>query len=319
MITSDHGGVGFGNVGESMAELEVPWIISGPGVQKNVLLEIPNDNINTAPTIARILGLKVPVEWIGKAVAEAFVSKATKSKPARYVPKPLCSLPEGAYPGPQQIELSTMKEGAAIYYSLDGSIPGISSKKYTTPFTISSNCTLRAVTISGPSQSQVVSQVYTFVQGVKSATLTIQPSTKYPGSGVSGLFDGLIGSSNPTNKQWMGFEGDDFEVTIDLGEVKNVKTMGLDVLQLPANLIFLPSKIEFYTSKDAITYTLLNTIYPSESGDPQPDGPVDLSRDFVNLNTQYVRIKATNIGTCPAGQPGEEQKAWLLVSEVEIE
>ena len=319
IITSDHGGVGYGHGGESMIELEVPWIISGPGVQKNVLLETPNDNINTAPTIAHILGLKLPAEWIGKPVAAAFVSKTTKSKSTQYVAKPWCSLPEGAYPGPQQIELSTTKQGARIFYTLDGSTPGQTSKKYTTPFTINKNCALKAVAVSGSNQSQVISRIYTFVQGIKSATLTTQPSPKYPGSGVSGLFDGLIGSANQTNKQWMGFEGDNFEVTIDLGEVKNVKALGLDVLQLPSNLIFLPSEIEFYTSEDGINYTLRNSYYPSESDDPQPDGPVDLSRNFDNLHTRYVRIKAANIGTCPPGQPGEGQKAWLFVSEVEIE
>ena len=319
IITSDHGGVGFGHGSESTTELEVPWIISGPGVQKNILLETPNDNINTAPTIARILGLKIPVEWIGKPVSDAFVSKTTKTKAVKYIPKPWCSLPEGAYPGPQQIDLSTTKEGASIFYTLDGSMPGITSRKYTSPFTINSNCALKAIAVSGTNQSQVISRVYTFVQGIKFATLTTQPSPKYPGSGVSGLFDGLIGSSNQTNKQWMGFEADNFEVTVDLGEKKSVKAMGLDVLQLPANLIFLPSKIEFYTSNDGITYTLVNTFYPMESNDPQPDGPVMLSRNFDNIDTQYIRIKATNIGTSPSGQPGEGQKAWIFVSEVEIE
>jgi hypothetical protein len=319
IITSDHGGVGSGHGGESMIELEVPWIISGPGVQKNMLLETPNDNINTAPTIARILGLKIPAEWIGKPVAEAFVSKTTKSKSAQYVAKPWCSLAEGAYPGPQQIELSSTKQSASIFYTLDGSTPGLSSKKYTSPFTISSNCALKAVAMSGSNQSQVISRIYTFVQGIKSAIITIQPSSKYPGSGVSGLFDGLIGSANQTNKQWMGFEGDNFEVTVDLGEVKLVKALGLDVLQLPSNWIYLPSKIEFYTSEDGTSYKLLNTYYPFESDDPQPDGLVMLSKNFDNLHTQYIRIKATNVGTCPPGQPGEGQKAWLFVSEVEIE
>jgi hexosaminidase len=44
-----------------------------------------------------------------------------------------------------------------------------------------------------------------------------------------------------------------------------------------------------------------------------------LARSFDNLRTRYIRIKATNIGTCPPTHPGEGQKAWLFVSEVEIE
>ncbi len=319
IITSDHGGAGYGHGGESMIEFEVPWIISGPGIKKNALLEMPNDLANTALTIARILGLKTPTEWIGRPVNEAFITKTAAPKPSIYVPKPWCSLADGAFPGPQQIELTTTGQNADIYYTLDGTTPGITSKKYISPFTISSNCTLKAVAISGSSPSQIISRMYTFVQVIKSATLTAQPSPKYPGSGVSGLFDGLIGSSNPANKQWMGYEGNDFEVTIDLGEAKPVTAIGVDVLQLPVSWIFLPEKVEFYSSSDGKIFNLLNTFYPAETDDIRLDGPVMLARNFDNMRTQYIRIKATSIGICPVGHQGEGQKAWLFVSEIEIE
>lgn len=319
IITSGCGGSGFGHGGESMTELEVPWIISGPGIRHNVLLGMPNDNINNAPTIASILGLKTPAEWIGKPVSEAFESKSASPKPGRYVPKPWCSLAEGAFPGPQQIELSTNGQGAKIYFTLDGSTPGISSLKYTSPFTITRNCALNAVAISGGYSSQTLSRIYTFVRGLKKASLTTQPNPKYPGMGVSGLFDGLIGSSNPGNKQWMGFEGNYFEVTIDLGEVKQVKTLAIDVLQLPSACISLPTSIEFYSSDDSINYKLLTIYYPAETDIALPNGPVMLSRDFDNLRTQFIRIKATNTRNCPQAQPGEAKKTWFLLSEVEID
>lgn len=234
---------------------------------------MPNDNCNTAPTVARILNLKTPPEWIGRPVTEAFVAKTASLKSNLYVAKPWCSLYDGAFPGPQQVELSSTSQSAQIYYTLDGTTPGASSKKYNSPFTISSNCTLKAVAVASGNTSQVISRMYTFVQGIKSAVLATQPSPKYPGSGVSGLFDGLIGSSNPANKQWMGYEGTDFEVTVDLGEVKPVKSIGIDVLQLPVSWIFLPERVEFYSSADGITFTLLNTFYPAETDDIRLDGP----------------------------------------------
>jgi len=319
IITSDHGGVAYGHGGESMIELEVPWIITGPGIKKNALLDLPNDHSNTALTISRILGLKTPAEWIGRPVNEAFVSKSATPKPSIFVPKPWCSLADGAFPGPQQIELTTTAQNAVIYYTIDGSTPGISSKKYSAPFTIKENCTLKAIAVYGGNSSQIISRMYTFVQGIKSAVLTTQPGPKYPGSGVSGLFDGLIGSSNPTNKQWMGYEGSDFEVTIDLGELKPINTLGLYVLQLPVSWIFLPESVEFYSSDDGKTFNLLNTFYPAETDDIRLDGPVMLARNFENLRTQFLRIKAKNMGVCPPTHPGEGQKAWLFVSEVEIE
>lgn len=319
LITSDHGGIGLGHGGESMLEIEVPWIISGPGVSKNMLLESPNDLANTASTLVKILGLKAPAEWIGKPVNEAFGVKTSSPKSSIYIPKPWCSLADGAFQGPQQVELTTTGQGSVIYYTLDGTTPGNKSKKYTSPFTVSANCTLKAVCISGTNSSQVITRIYTFVQGIKSADLTFQPAQKYPGSGVSGLFDGLIGSSNPNNKQWMGFEGGDFEVTVDLGEVKPISAMGIDVLQLNESWIFLPSAVEFYSSGDGVTYNFLSTYYPSETEESRLDGPVMLSRGFDNLRTRFIRIKAKNIGTCPPSLPCKGQKAWLFVSEVEVE
>jgi len=217
------------------------------------------------------------------------------------------------------IELSTTGKGSEIYYTLDGTNPGVSSRKYTEPFTVTSNCTLKAVSISGAYSSETITRMYTFVKGIKSARLTLQPSPKYPGSGVSGLFDGLIGSSNPSNKQWIGFEGGDFEVTVDLGKVKPVNAMGIDVLLFPENSILIPATVEFYVSNDGITYTLLSTYYPGETGEIRLNGPVMLLKAFENLNTQYIRLKASNIGICPAGLSCEGQKAWIFVSEVEIE
>jgi hypothetical protein len=319
IITSDHGGNGLKNGGESMAEIEVPWIISGPGIRKNVLLETPNNLTNTAPTIARILGIKTPVEWIGTPANETFLSKTLSKKTNIYIPKPICSLAEGSFPGPQMIELSTTGKGSEIYYTLDGTNPGVSSRKYTEPFAIRSNCTLKAVSISGAYTSETITRMYTFVQGNKSAVLTSPPGSEYPGRGVSGLFDGLIGSSNPTNKQWMGFEGTNFEVIVDLGEVKQVNTMGLDVLKFPENSILVPDTVEFYVSIDGISYTLLSSYYPAETGEIRPDGPVILLKAFENLRTQFIRIKATNIGICPPGMSCAGQKAWIFVSEVEIE
>ena len=319
LITSDHGGIGFGHGGESMIELEVPWIICGPGIKKNTILETPNDLTNTSPTIARLLGLKIPAEWIGKSVNEVLGTKAAASKSTQYTAKPWSSLAEGSFPGPQQIELSTTATNSEIFYTLDGSTPGTASKKYSYPFTISNNCTLKAVSISGSNSSQVITRTYTFLQGVKSATLSNQPSQKYPGLEVSGLFDGLIGSSNYTNKQWMGFEGDDFEVTVDRGEVKPLNTLGIYVLQMPVSWIFLPAAVEYYASDEGQSYKLLTTFYPAETDDIRLDGPVMLARNFENTSTRYIRIKATNIGTCPVTHPGEGKKAWLFVSEVEIE
>jgi predicted AlkP superfamily pyrophosphatase or phosphodiesterase len=72
LVTADHGGIGKGHGGATMAELEIPWILYGPGVKKGVELNLPINTYDTAVTVAYIFGLKPHPAWIGKPVLEAF-------------------------------------------------------------------------------------------------------------------------------------------------------------------------------------------------------------------------------------------------------
>jgi predicted AlkP superfamily pyrophosphatase or phosphodiesterase len=73
LITSDHGGVGKGHGGNTMAELEIPWILNGPGVAANKEITTPVNTYDTAATVAYLLGLKPPKAWVARPVTDAFV------------------------------------------------------------------------------------------------------------------------------------------------------------------------------------------------------------------------------------------------------
>jgi predicted AlkP superfamily pyrophosphatase or phosphodiesterase len=75
LLTADHGGVGRKHGGATMAEIEIPWIIAGPGVAAGRELRKPVNTYDTAPTLAHVLGLTPPDAWIGRPVLEAFGSK----------------------------------------------------------------------------------------------------------------------------------------------------------------------------------------------------------------------------------------------------
>src|SRR5690242_1041907 len=72
LVTADHGGVGKKHGGNTMAELEIPWILAGPGVAAGKELRAPVRTYDTAATVAYLLGLKPPDCWIGRPVKEAF-------------------------------------------------------------------------------------------------------------------------------------------------------------------------------------------------------------------------------------------------------
>ena len=72
LISADHGGIGKRHGGNSMTEIEIPWMIHGPGVAAGRELTVPINTFDTASTIAEIFGLHQPACWIGRPVREAF-------------------------------------------------------------------------------------------------------------------------------------------------------------------------------------------------------------------------------------------------------
>jgi len=72
LVTADHGGHGKGHGEAIMADLEIPWIITGPGVKAGHEIKSPINTYDPAATIAHVFGLKRPDVWIGRPVREAF-------------------------------------------------------------------------------------------------------------------------------------------------------------------------------------------------------------------------------------------------------
>ena len=72
LVSADHGGKGTKHGGSTMEEIEIPWIINGPGVKRGFNITDPVNTYDTAATLAFVLGLKQPNVWIAKPVLSAF-------------------------------------------------------------------------------------------------------------------------------------------------------------------------------------------------------------------------------------------------------
>lgn len=72
IVTADHGGINKGHGGKSLDEIQIPWVINGPGIRENHEISDVIITYDTAATIAWIFGLKMPQSWRGKPVLEGF-------------------------------------------------------------------------------------------------------------------------------------------------------------------------------------------------------------------------------------------------------
>lgn len=73
LVCADHGGLGFGHGGESLAEMEIPFILYGAGIKKGYQIEETVYQYDNAPTVAYAMGLQTPQSWIGRPVKGAFI------------------------------------------------------------------------------------------------------------------------------------------------------------------------------------------------------------------------------------------------------
>jgi hypothetical protein len=152
----------------------------------------------------------------------------------------------------------------------------------------------------------------------KPYTLTNSPGLKYPADGTGSLTDGKRGFEN-YHILWQGFEGKDFEMTIDLGETEEINYVGAEFLQDITSWIFMPQFVTFSGSDDGKNFRELAKVENTIS----PEGKTATIRLFdqsiPSVKTRYIKVFAKSVLTCPEWHIGHGGKAWVFVDEVLVD
>ena len=139
IVTADHGGLGPGHGGDTMAEYEIPIILFGGNVTAGKVMKRTNMIYDVGATAAGLLGVKLPWECRGKVLSEAF----EPSDGEVYVPVPMAHPFSGR--ATENVTLTADADNVEIFYTLDGSAPDMNSIRYDGPFPISEATRLRSV------------------------------------------------------------------------------------------------------------------------------------------------------------------------------
>jgi Type I phosphodiesterase / nucleotide pyrophosphatase/PA14 domain/Fn3 associated len=170
IVTSNHGGIGKGHGGQSLAELEIPWIASGARIRANNPLAVPVNTFDTPATVARLLGLEIPYAWIGRPVTAAIEGETTP--PLRYRLSsaflPPVILPQndgGQAPSGGLFTTETVtvtmenpNPKGEIHYTLDNSVPTAASPVYRQPVEIRNSAIVRAMMFADGKAASTVSE-----------------------------------------------------------------------------------------------------------------------------------------------------------------
>jgi len=72
LIQSDHGGHDRTHGTELPEDMTILWMIAGPGIKQNHGIQHPISLLDTAPTMARLMGIKPHEMWEGNVIEEIF-------------------------------------------------------------------------------------------------------------------------------------------------------------------------------------------------------------------------------------------------------
>jgi len=117
---------------------------------------------------------------------------------------------------------------------------------------------------------------------------------------------------------WLGYEGNDMEVVIDLGEIQDISHIETTFLKVTNHIVFFPEEVVFSISsnnKDFVSMAHLFNARPL-----QPNSKVNdiqlFQATFKTTMARYVKVKAINVKKAPFWHHAAGLPVWVFADEV---
>ncbi|MEJ5303920.1 MAG: glycoside hydrolase family 92 protein [Bacteroidales bacterium] len=219
---------------------------------------------------------------------------------------------------PISVSMATLTPGAEIFYTLDGSLPDNQSLHYKGPIEINQTTHLTAIAWH-PSlgYSYPVDVEFVKIDTNRRIQVLSKVHPNYTAGGPEALIDGLRGPENWRLGGWQGYQGNDFEAVVDLGNIMPISYVGAGFIHDIGAWIWAPKKVEFEVSEDARNWKPVLSIDSPVSIDDYTARKLDLGGK-INLKARYVKVKAMNLGKIPQWHLGAGGDAYIFIDEIII-
>jgi len=225
-----------------------------------------------------------------------------------------------------KIELKSQNSNDEIYFMINDKDDHLAKKifvKYTKPFEITQTSTIEAYVKTNEGQSNTISA--TFFKKPNNYSINIKSvyNPQYHAGGPEGLMDGILGTENWRKGDWQGYQSQDFEVVVDLKEMKELKSFKANFLQDSRSWILMPTHLEFLISTDNVNFTSVGSLDIAKDSGIDPKDENSFTREFGVLlekkkSARYVKVIAKNFGKLPEWHQGFGGDAFIFIDEITI-
>ena len=218
------------------------------------------------------------------------------------------------------ISFSSPQNDVKFFYTIDGSAPSQHSTLFMQPLVLKQTTTVRAIAVdSDGAQSNVVSGTFTRLVHNWKVNYITHYDNQYNGGGDFALIDGVSGSTNLHDGTWQGWEGNNMQVIIDLGQEEKFSEVSAEFLQDADAWVMMPKTLTVEVSEDGVHF--------EEAGKAEnkiSDKAEDAQHQILTVKShehhaRYVRITAENYGKLPAWHRGAGGDAWIFCDEIFIQ
>jgi len=150
----------------------------------------------------------------------------------------------------------------------------------------------------------------------KTVKLLTKPK-KYANENPQALTDGALGGSN-FYANWLGFEGNNMEAVIDLGEEKEFSNISTGFLQVTNHIVFFPKSVTYYVSTDGKKFNAVKTVTTTKpiTEESKRNDLEFFNASFKPVKARYIKVKAENVAKAPNWHNAAGLPVWIFADEV---
>lgn len=143
------------------------------------------------------------------------------------------------------------------------------------------------------------------------------PAKRYQPIADKALTDGLYGGTTYV-ESWVGWEGEDADFILDLGEEKTFTTIETDFLHQLGAWILLPAGGTYSVSTDNKNYHEFGSFRFAEDRDISVKFVSGKATVSTPVKARYIKVFVQTIGNCPFWHYGVGYPAWFFMDEITV-